>query len=208
MNKKINYIFYLFIFAFACNAKQNEVKLETKQFSKTELENTRIEIINFFLNSEQSPIAKDDNKANFKFDFYPPNSNYFIKAKLVEFPKKDTVTILTSKENKSRRYLKYGYFEFKIQNQLFKLTCYLIPEHQESLFVPFLDETSGIGSYEAGRYLDIELNKDNNYYINFNLAYSPYCAYNKKYSCPLVPKENYLKTKIEAGEKLHSFVKE
>ena len=103
--------------------------------------------------------------------------------------------------------MKYGYFEFRINDKTYKLASYLIPEHQESLFLPFLDETNGNGTYEAGRYLDIEFRKDNNYYIDFNLAYSPYCAYNKKYSCPLVPKENFLKTKIEAGEKLHSFAK-
>ena len=38
--------------------------------------------------------------------------------------------------------------------------------------------------------------------INFNLAYNPYCAYNEKYSCPLVPGENDLPVAIMAGVKL------
>jgi hypothetical protein len=37
--------------------------------------------------------------------------------------------------------------------------------------------------------------------IDFNSAYNPYCAYNHKYSCPIVPRENYLKIRIEAGVK-------
>jgi uncharacterized protein (DUF1684 family) len=32
--------------------------------------------------------------------------------------------------------------------------------------------------------------------VDFNLAYNPYCAYNYKYSCPLVPLENDLDVAI------------
>jgi uncharacterized protein (DUF1684 family) len=35
--------------------------------------------------------------------------------------------------------------------------------------------------------------------IDFNLAYNPYCAYNYKYSCPIVPLENILDIDINAG---------
>jgi hypothetical protein len=37
--------------------------------------------------------------------------------------------------------------------------------------------------------------------IDFNYAYNPYCAYNEDYSCPLPPRENWLKVAIRAGEK-------
>jgi len=37
--------------------------------------------------------------------------------------------------------------------------------------------------------------------IDFNEAFNPYCAYNDKYSCPIVPRVNYLPIKIEAGVK-------
>ena len=37
--------------------------------------------------------------------------------------------------------------------------------------------------------------------LNFNLAYNPYCAYNYKYSCPIVPLENDLPIAILAGVK-------
>ncbi|MBT8180249.1 MAG: DUF1684 domain-containing protein, partial [Eudoraea sp.] len=41
----------------------------------------------------------------------------------------------------------------------------------------------------------------NSIVIDFNRAYNPYCVYNKKYSCPIVPKRNLLNTKITAGVK-------
>jgi uncharacterized protein (DUF1684 family) len=34
-----------------------------------------------------------------------------------------------------------------------------------------------------------------------NYAYNPYCAYSEMYSCPLPPRENWLKVPIRAGEK-------
>ena len=72
----------------------------------------------------------------------------------------------------------------------------------ESLFVPFLDATSGRETYGAGRYLDLEPEDDGTYALDFNLAYHPYCVYAESYSCPLTPAENRLPIRIEAGERL------
>ena len=50
--------------------------------------------------------------------------------------------------------------------------------------------------------LDIHFTKGNTLVkVDFNKSYNPYCAYNEKFSCPLVPLENLLDTKVEAGEK-------
>ena len=35
--------------------------------------------------------------------------------------------------------------------------------------------------------------------IDFNKSYNPYCAYSKNFSCPKVPAENNLATKISVG---------
>jgi uncharacterized protein (DUF1684 family) len=37
--------------------------------------------------------------------------------------------------------------------------------------------------------------------LDFNLAYSPYCAYSPYYSCPVPPAENTLPVAIAAGER-------
>ncbi|RLM82205.1 DUF1684 domain-containing protein, partial [Halobellus sp. Atlit-38R] len=37
--------------------------------------------------------------------------------------------------------------------------------------------------------------------IDFNLAYSPFCAYSDTFSCPLPPEENWLEIVIPAGER-------
>ena len=37
--------------------------------------------------------------------------------------------------------------------------------------------------------------------LDFNLAYSPFCAYSEAYECPLPPRENWLEVAIPAGER-------
>jgi uncharacterized protein (DUF1684 family) len=72
----------------------------------------------------------------------------------------------------------------------------------ESLFVPFLDATSGTETYGAGRYMDVEPEEDGTYSLDFNLAYHPSCVYDMRFSCPLTPAENRLPVRIAAGERL------
>jgi uncharacterized protein (DUF1684 family) len=69
------------------------------------------------------------------------------------------------------------------------------------LFLPFKDKTSGTETYPDGRYLYIETMPGGKVLIDFNRAYNPFCAYNEKYTCPFAPKENWLGTAIQAGEK-------
>lgn len=71
----------------------------------------------------------------------------------------------------------------------------------ESLFLPWRDATSGIETYGAGRYLDIEV-EGPRVTIDFNYAYPPFCAYNDAYSCALPPADNWLDVPIRAGERL------
>ncbi|MEO8437818.1 MAG: DUF1684 domain-containing protein [Chloroflexota bacterium] len=96
-----------------------------------------------------------------------------------------------------------GTFTFEREGEPRRLTAYVLDGGgSESLFVPFLDKTSGKESYGAGRYLDVDLEPDDTYTIDFNMAYHPYCVYADAYSCPLTPAENRLPVRIEAGERL------
>ncbi len=80
-------------------------------------------------------------------------------------------------------------------------TLHLYDTGHTSLFLPFRDATSGKETYGAGRYLDIEPNDDGTVTLDFNLAYSPFCAYSDGYSCALPPADNWMSVPIEAGEK-------
>jgi uncharacterized protein (DUF1684 family) len=96
-----------------------------------------------------------------------------------------------------------GVFRFPIDGTTHSLTGYTFASgSSESVFVPFLDVTSGQESYGAGRYLDLFPEADGTYALDFNLAYHPSCVYDAKFSCPLTPAENRLPVRIRAGERL------
>ena len=104
-------------------------------------------------------------------------------------------------------YIKYGIVEFQIKGRTHKLNIYqnldLLEEdgYEDYLFLPFLDNTNGEGSYAGGRYVESSIPDSDTLIIDFNTAYNPYCAYNDKYSCPIVPRENYVDENIMAGVK-------
>ncbi len=88
------------------------------------------------------------------------------------------------------------------------LTLYWITGYGGGLFLPFRDATSGRESYGGGRYLidaikgaDLGLDTTGRLILDFNFAYTPSCAWNPAYTCPLSPPENTLPIPIRAGEK-------
>ena len=97
---------------------------------------------------------------------------------------------------------KVGYFDLVVNGKSVQLQAYQSAERQDpNLFVPFRDGTSGAETYPAARYLDLKVEHDDEYAVDFNYAYNPYCAYSEAYICPLPPPENRLSVPIRAGEK-------
>jgi uncharacterized protein (DUF1684 family) len=98
-------------------------------------------------------------------------------------------------------YQRWGTAEFELNGQPQKLTL-LQKAGDKQLFVPFTDPTNGQQTYGAGRYLDVPLPpaEATELELDFNQAYSPYCAYNHDFSCPKPPAENRLTVPVVAGE--------
>lgn len=95
-----------------------------------------------------------------------------------------------------------GRFDLSIEGKSVTLNAYQSAEKDDpSLFIPFRDSTSGNESYGSSRYLDLPVEHNDEYTVDFNYAYNPYCAYSDAYVCPLPPRENWLAVAIEAGEK-------
>lgn len=110
---------------------------------------------------------------------------------------------IPTSDGQLRDAVRAGVFRFEVGGAAQTLTAYtFVHGHSESLFVPFLDATSGTESYGAGRYLDVYPEHDGTYAVDFNLAYHPSCVYDARHSCPLTPAENRLPLRIEAGERL------
>ncbi|MDE1855386.1 MAG: DUF1684 domain-containing protein [Candidatus Micrarchaeota archaeon] len=165
----------------------NEFRREKDQFYKT---------------GHESPIPENERASFEGLKYFSPDKHYVINAKLKRYEKPNIVTMTTSKGTVQKFY-RMGYFEFEISKTKVVLQAYRSAEREDdSLFVPFRDKTSGKESYGSSRYLDLDMKKDSdNYVLDFNAAYNPYCAYSNDYVCPFAPKENWLSVEIKAGEK-------
>ena len=169
-------------------------------FAKT-VESRRREKDAFYRVSHDSPIPEDERRSFAGLKYFPPDERYRMKLKLHMYPNPQAVTMATSKGNEQKFY-RHGYFKFEMEGKGIQLQAYRSAERMdEHLFVPFRDKTSGRESYGAARYIDLELSPDDNYILDFNVAYNPYCAYSDDYVCPFPPRENWLAVEIRAGEK-------
>ena len=110
---------------------------------------------------------------------------------------------IPTSDNQLREAERAGTFRFDLRGDVQRLTGYrLAGAGSDSVFVPFLDATSGSETYGAGRYLDLSPEHDGTFTVDFNLAYHPSCVYDPRFSCPVTPAENRLGVRIEAGERL------
>lgn len=165
-----------------------------------------------FADSTQSPLTKEDLAVFKSLEFYPISQKYQITAKFVRTENQTPFGMPTTTDRKPV-YEKYGEAHFKLSGKEIVLNIYQShdlrkkEEYKNHLFLPFNDLTAGDGSYSGGRYLDLEIPKNDKIVIDFNKAYNPYCAYNHKYSCPLIPAENIIPLKIKAGVKDFEFEK-
>jgi uncharacterized protein (DUF1684 family) len=117
-----------------------------------------------------------------------------------------TPILFQTNTERTPRYLPFGKIAFSINNSPDTLIAYKsLDTKEEGLFIPFTDASNGKDTYETGRYLDIDIPKQEQFILDFNTCYNPYCAYSNKYSCPIPPKENSLNVSIDAGERVYQF---
>lgn len=154
------------------------------------------------LTEESSPVPLEARQKGFRgLDFFPIDQRYQLRLKIHKFENPEPVQISLSNGAKVDA-LRAGYFAFELEGEKIKLYAYKKQVTDTEMFLPFRDKTSGKETYGAGRNLDLYGTADDNYVLDFNLAYNPLCAFDeKKYDCPLPPTENWIMdVEIRAGE--------
>lgn len=186
------------IFSFSCR--------EDKRYQDVNLTEYQRQVNNYFKDASVSPLKPKDLKNFQGLDFFEFDSIYVLKAKIEEtkeslpFKMKTTTDIPADVR-------KYADLFFQITDKEFELSVYEnleyegVEGYENYLFLPFLDETNENETYGGGRYLDLFLNGTDSIIIDFNKAYNPKCVYDENFSCPIVPRKNFLNTRIEAGVK-------
>ena len=161
----------------------------------------------FFRMAPNSPIPVAEREAFAGLPYYPVDEALrFDDLRLEPYEGDEPVRFeIPTSDGKLRPAERAGVFRVPLDGGARSLTAYIFEGGSaDNVFVPFLDATSGQETYGAGRYLDIEVEEDGSYSVDFNLAYHPSCVYDSRFSCPLTPAENRLPVPIRAGERLAS----
>lgn len=158
-----------------------------------------------YKNPKKTPL-RGSNFTDFKeHPFFPINLKYKITAKFTKTENAQSFELPTS-SGKTRTYREFGKATFILEGKELTLTLYqnlaLIKKnkYKDHLFLPFRDATNSIETYGGGKYMDLKIPSGDFIVLDFNKSYQPYCAYNAfDYNCPIVPAENVLPIRIQAG---------
>lgn len=159
----------------------------------------------FFRTSEQTPLPAAALGAFPGLEYWGPDPRYYFAGELHAYADPQPFPIPTT-AGKERPCERYGWIAFELEGSVFRLQVYRLLDQapgQDSLLVPFRDETSGRETYPAGRYLPLVGDLPGPFVVDFNRAYNPSCAYGEaeRFACPRAPSENKLPVRIEAGER-------
>jgi len=171
------------------------------------LQQFREEINQFMKTHPASPIDHD-HQHDFKgLSYYEPNDSLILEVDVERLAEDEPLVEMQTSTGDSQEYRRWGLISFEVDGETSSLTIYSDVQGQD-FFLPFKDKTNGQDTYGAGRYLDnhrpgIERVGPDRLEIDFNYAYNPYCAYSPSFSCPLPPRENWLRVPIHAGEKTY-----
>jgi uncharacterized protein len=186
---------------FSRSTSYRDVEPDELETWKRALLRSRAQKDDFMKLSHESPFVRSRQRDFRGLDYFEPDAAFRLEAKLARYPAESSLMITTT-TGVRQLFNREGRFDLLVAGQPVQLQAYQSAERDDpNLFIPFKDATSGKETYGAGRYLDMKVEHDDNYLVDFNYAYNPYCAYAPSYACPLPPAENWLRVAIRAGEK-------
>ena len=177
-----------------------------KRYENLSLTDYQKQVNNYFKDASVSPLKPKDLK-NFKgLDFFEFDSSYVVYAKIKETPESLPFKMKTTTDIPAD-FRMYGKLIFNLNGKTHNLSVYEnldyvdLDGYENYLFLPFLDLTNGFETYGGGRYIDLYQFDRDSILIDFNRAYNPQCVYDENFSCPIVPRSNFMNIRVEVGVK-------
>ena len=131
-------------------------------------------------------------------DYFPLDLDYRVVGTLRPYDEPRVMNVGTVIEGLGYHPQSPGVIEFDLGGSTYELEAY---QSGDRLFFVFGDETNGEETYPAGRFLySLMPGESGKTVLDFNLAYSPPCAFNDFSTCPVASPRNRLPVRIEAGE--------
>ena len=196
---KTNYFINLLLMIMICSCQDQKRYYDN-------LTDFQLQLNANYRDASTSPLTKKDLKNFNGLDFFRFDSSYVVIAKINTTPNDKPFKMKTTTDRVAD-YRKYGDLNFTLKGKDLKLSVYEnleyvgIEEYKNYLFLPYLDMTNGFETYGGGRYINLSLEKEDEIIVDFNKSFNPPCVYDPNYSCPIVPRENLLPIRIEAGVK-------
>jgi uncharacterized protein (DUF1684 family) len=154
-----------------------------------------------FLREHYSSPLPDEHLEKFSgLDYFPPDAGWVVAGRYEAVEPHDVQ--IPSTAGRDNPYKKIGVLTLSIEGTTYQLT--VLDDGDGDMFVPFRDGTSGVGTYEGGRYVGLSLGADSEVSVDFNSARNPWCVYDEEFICPLPPVENWISERIPAGEKMYA----
>ena len=162
----------------------------------------------FFAEHRQSPLSPEERDDFDGLDYFAPDPAYRVDATVTVHEDPEPVE-LTVRNGEPVRYERVVTFSFDLPRDGGDDATETLAGYRQgddgALFVPFRDKTTGQETYDGGRYMDLhpggDLADGGTVTVDFNLAYTPFCAFADAFACPLAPSENWLDAAVRAGER-------
>jgi uncharacterized protein (DUF1684 family) len=130
--------------------------------------------------------------------WYEVDPAYRVEVKFEPYAQERNEPVPMTHVDSKQSFPSTGDVILKLKGKRARLKTYI---DDGQLFVMFLDETNGRGSYGGGRFVHAPLPKNGRTILDFNKAFNPYCSVNPNVMCPIPPPENRLAVEVSAGEK-------
>jgi uncharacterized protein (DUF1684 family) len=192
----------LLVYSFS-NSQAPAAAPETQAAYAAQVHQAREQKDQAFRTAATSPIPAEQRGAFGGLRYFKPDAGYRVVARLTRAAALAPLPLALT-GGSADAYARWGTAEFELAGQPQKLVLLQKQGETRELFLPFTDPTNGQQTYGGGRFLDLPVPapEATDITLDFNAAYSPFCAYNHEYSCPKPPADNRLTVPVLAGEQL------
>jgi uncharacterized protein (DUF1684 family) len=153
----------------------------------------------------QSPLPSES-RAAYRKECFPYDPAYRVTAELADAsPGPEPLPASTGG---TFAFSRAGVARFELHGHEHELELYWNEGYGGGLLLVVADLTSGSETYSGGRYVldtvkGADLGTDGDRpVLDFNFAYSPSCAFDPRWSCPLAPPANRLPLRLPVGERV------
>jgi uncharacterized protein (DUF1684 family) len=152
----------------------------------------------------QSPVPADV-RASYGDAFFPYDPAYRVVAEVTEGA--PVPSPIPASTGGAFAFSRVGHARLELLGAEHDLELHWNEGYGGGILVSVADTTSGRETYGGGRYvLDTVKGADlgtegGRLILDFNFAFNPSCAFDRRWACPLVPPANRLPLRLEVGER-------